>query len=104
MGSGGGRPAKSHGRSANFCVGFARGFLDMCLHKKGKAMALEKVGGGQTHWPVSHVARPARLHLVSYCLSQVGGAPPWTYKYPPTGESRHTHTTFWRFHLQSSHC
>jgi hypothetical protein len=39
MGSGGGQPA-------NFCVGFARGFLDMCLHEKGKTMAVEKVSGG----------------------------------------------------------
>jgi hypothetical protein len=48
-------------------------------------MAVEKVGGGQTHWP-------ADRHLVSYRLSQVGGAPPCPYKYPPTSESRHTHT------------
>jgi hypothetical protein len=47
-------------------------------------MAVEKVGGGQTQWPAGH--------LVSYCLSQVDGAPPWPYKYPPTDESRHTHT------------
>jgi hypothetical protein len=30
-------------------------------------------------------------HLVSYRLSQVGGAPPWPYKYPPLVEIR-THT------------
>jgi hypothetical protein len=58
-------------------------------------MVVEKVGAGQTHWPPGH-------HFVSYRLSQVGGAPSWPYKYPPTGESRHTHTTLWRFHLQSS--
>jgi hypothetical protein len=50
-------------------------------------MAVEKVGGGQTHWLASHVARPAGCHLASYHLGQVGGAPQWPYKYPPTGES-----------------
>jgi hypothetical protein len=82
MGSGGGRPAKSHGRPTNFCVGLARGFLDTCLHKKGKTMTVEKVGGGQTHWPPGHVARPVGRHLVSYRIGQVGGAPPWPDKYP----------------------
>jgi hypothetical protein len=47
------------GRSANFCVSLAQGFLNTCLDEKGKAMAVEKVGGGRTHWPASHVARPA---------------------------------------------
>jgi hypothetical protein len=47
-------------------------------------MATEKVGEGRTHWPAGH-------HLASYRLGQVDGAPPWAYKYPPTGESRHTH-------------
>jgi hypothetical protein len=55
--------------------------LDTCLHKKGKATAVEKVGGGQTRWPADHVARLAGQHLVSYRLGQVGGAPPWPYKY-----------------------
>jgi hypothetical protein len=59
----------------------------MCLDEKGKAMAVEKVGGGQTHWPAGDVARLAYHHLVSYHLDQVSGAPPWHYKYPPTGES-----------------
>jgi hypothetical protein len=54
-------------------------------------MALEKAGAGRTHWPIGHVARPTGLHLMSYYLSQVGGAPPWPYKYPPTSESQHTH-------------
>jgi hypothetical protein len=82
MGSGGGWLAKSHGWLANFCVGLARGFLDTCLHKKGKTMVVEKVCGGQTHWSAGHVARPAGCHLVSYHLGQVSGAPPWPYKYP----------------------
>jgi hypothetical protein len=55
-------------------------------------MAMEKVREGRTHWTAGHVARPASCHLASYHLSQVGGAPPWPYKYAPTGESRHTHT------------
>jgi hypothetical protein len=50
-------------------------------------MAVEKVGGGQTHWPASHVARPGSRDLVSYRLVHVGGAHPWPYKYPRTGES-----------------
>jgi hypothetical protein len=70
--------------------------------RRERLWAVEKVGGGQTHLPVGHVARLADCHLVSYSLSQVDGAPPWPYKYPPSSESRHTHTTFWRFHLQSS--
>jgi hypothetical protein len=56
-------------------------------------MAVEKVGGGRIHWPAGHVTRPAGRHLVCYPLGQVGGAPPWPYKYPPTGESHHTHDT-----------
>jgi hypothetical protein len=51
MGPGGGRSAKSPGRPARFCVSLVRDFMDTCLHKKGKAKALEKVGGGQTTWP-----------------------------------------------------
>jgi hypothetical protein len=59
----------------------------MCLHEKGKAMAVERVSGGQTHWSTGHVARLAGHHLASYHVGQDGGAPPWPYKYPPTGES-----------------
>jgi hypothetical protein len=55
-------------------------------------MAVEKVSGACTQRSASHVARPAGCHMASYCLGQVGGAPPWPYKYPPTGESWHTHT------------
>jgi hypothetical protein len=54
-------------------------------------MAVERVSGCRTHWPSGHVARLARHHLVGYHHDQVGGAPPWPYKYPPTGESRHIH-------------
>jgi hypothetical protein len=34
------------GQTVNFCVGSAQGFMDTSLHKKGKAMAMEKVNGG----------------------------------------------------------
>jgi hypothetical protein len=44
---GGGRPAKSSGRSARFYVGLDHDFVHTCLHKKGKAKAVEKVGGGR---------------------------------------------------------
>jgi hypothetical protein len=97
-GPGGGGPAKSPGRPARFYVGLACGFVDMCLHEKGKAKAAEKVVGGLSTWLVGHVAWSADRHMVSYRLGQVGGAPPQPYKYPLLVEIR-THTTFWRFHL-----
>jgi hypothetical protein len=37
------------GRPARFYVGLARGFVHTCLHEKGKAKAIEKVGGDQTN-------------------------------------------------------
>jgi hypothetical protein len=43
---GGGWPAKSPGRPARFYVGLGWRFVDMYLHEKGKAMAVEKVSGG----------------------------------------------------------
>jgi hypothetical protein len=91
VGLGGVRSAKSHGRSARFYVGLARGFVDTCLHEKGKAKAVEKVGGDLSTRPADHVAWPAGRHLVSYRFGQVGGAPPQPYKYPVTigNQSRH---------------
>jgi hypothetical protein len=65
VGPGGGRLAKSPGRSAMFYVGLAHGFVHMCLHEMGKAKAVENVSGGRTTWPAGH-------HLVSYRLNQVG--------------------------------
>jgi hypothetical protein len=92
------------GRPANFYVGSDKNFVDTCLHEKGKAKAVKKVDGGQTHWPASHMAWPPGLHLVCYRLGQVSGALPWPYKYPPPyGGNEKADTTFWRFHLQSSH-
>jgi hypothetical protein len=41
---GGGQPAKSLGRPASFWVGLDQNLLDTCLHEKGKAMAVQKVG------------------------------------------------------------
>jgi hypothetical protein len=49
-----------------------------------------KVGGSQTLWPPSHVARPAGHHLVSYRLNQVGNPSLDPYKYSPTGGNQHT--------------
>jgi hypothetical protein len=69
VGPGGGQLAKSSIQSARFYVGLARGFMDTCPHEKGKAKAVEKVGGGLNTRPVGH-------HLVSYHLSHVGGAAP----------------------------
>jgi hypothetical protein len=76
VGPGGGRPT-------NFYVGLDQNFMDTCLHEKGEAKAVNKVGGGRTHWPPGH-------HLVSYYLGQVGGAPLWPYKYRPTGGNQNT--------------
>jgi hypothetical protein len=36
------------GRPARFYVDLAHGFMHTCLHEKGKAKEVEKVGGGQT--------------------------------------------------------
>jgi hypothetical protein len=83
-GPGGGGPAKSPGWPARFYVSLACGFMDMCLHEKGKAKATGKVGGGLSTWP-------AGRHMASYRLGQVGGAPPRPYKYPPTGGNQNTH-------------
>jgi hypothetical protein len=71
-----------------------RGFVRTCLDEKVKVKAVEKVSGGQTTWPASH-------HLASYQLNQVGNPSLNLYKYPSTVEIIR-HTTFWRFHLQSS--
>jgi hypothetical protein len=59
VGLGGGRPAR-------FYVSLSCGFVQMCLHEKGKAKAVEKVGGGQTTWPAGQLAWPVGHHLVSY--------------------------------------
>jgi hypothetical protein len=54
------------GWPARFYIGLTCGFMHMCLHEKGEAKAVEKVGGGQTTWPARHVARSAGHNLVSY--------------------------------------
>jgi hypothetical protein len=79
------------GWPARFYVSLARGYMHTCLHKKGKAKAVEKVGGGQTKWPAGHVARPAGHHLVSYQLNQVGNPSLNPYKYPSTGGNQNAH-------------
>jgi hypothetical protein len=65
------------------------------LREEWKAKVVEKVDGGRSTQPAGHHMAPNRL-------LQVMGAPLWPYKYPPTVE-KSRHTTFWRFHLQSSH-
>jgi hypothetical protein len=65
--------------------------MDTSLHEKGKAKAVKKGSGGQTHWPPGHVAWPSIHYLVSYRLGQVGGAPPRPYKYPTTSGNQNTH-------------
>jgi hypothetical protein len=47
------------GRLARFYVCLACSFMHTCLHERGKAKEVEKVGGGSTTWPAGH-------HLVSY--------------------------------------
>jgi hypothetical protein len=51
-------------RSARFYVSLAHGFTHKCLHEKGEARALGKVGGGRTTWSAGHMARPVGHHLV----------------------------------------
>jgi hypothetical protein len=92
VGPGVGQPAKSLGRPTSFWVGTNQNILDTCLYEKGKAMVVEKVSGGWTHWPIGHVAWPVGDHLASYPLGQVGGTPPWPYKYPYQWKLTHTHT------------
>jgi hypothetical protein len=52
--------------------------------------------GSRSTQLVSHVARPTCHHMVRYRLGQLGGAPPWPYKYPLRWKLEHTH-------MQSSH-
>jgi hypothetical protein len=52
------------------------------------AKAVEKVSGDRSTWLAVHVVWSADHHLVPNWLLQVGGAPPWPYKYPPTVEMR----------------
>jgi hypothetical protein len=84
QGMGGRRPAR-------YYVCLARGFMHTCLHEKGKAKVVEKVGGGQITWPTDDVARPVGHHLVSYQLNQVGNPSLDPYKYPSPGGNQNTH-------------
>jgi hypothetical protein len=63
---------QSPSQPARFYVGLVRNFVHTCLHVKGKAKAVGKVGGGRTTWLTSQVARPVGHHFVSYRLNQVG--------------------------------
>jgi hypothetical protein len=83
VGLGGGRPAR-------FYIGLAHGFVHTCLHEKGKAKAVEKVGGGRTTWPTHHMAELAGHDFMSYQLNQVSNPSLETYKYPSTGGNQNT--------------
>jgi hypothetical protein len=48
VGPGGGRPTK-------FYVSLACGFVHTCLHKKGNAKEVEKVGGGMDEPQLFHI-------------------------------------------------
>jgi hypothetical protein len=72
------------GRLAKFYVGLAHGFVHTCLHEKGKAKVVEKVGGDRTTWSAGH-------HLVSYRLNQVSNRSLDPYKYPSIGGNQNTH-------------
>jgi hypothetical protein len=74
-----------------FYVRLVHGFVHTCLHEKGKAKVVEKVGGGQTTWPPDNVARPAGHHLASYRLNKVENPSFDPYKYPSTGGNQNTH-------------
>jgi hypothetical protein len=65
-------------------------------------MREEESQGARSHstWPDRHMARPNSCHLVSYCLGQVGGAPPRPYKYHPPPVEIKTHTP----HFGNSTC
>jgi hypothetical protein len=76
--------------------------MDTCLHDMGKAKAVEKVGAGLSTWPASHVACPADRHMASYTSAKSMEATHGPINTPLPVEIK-THTTFWRFHLQSSH-
>jgi hypothetical protein len=65
--------------------------MHTCLHEKGKAKKVEKVGGGQTTWSAGRVARPIGHHFVSYRLNQVGNHSLDPHKYPSTGGNQNTH-------------
>jgi hypothetical protein len=79
------------GRPARFYVGLARGFVHTSLHEKGKAKAVEKVGGGQTTWPGGNMVVLASHHMASYRLNQVGNPSLDPYKYPSTSRNQNTH-------------
>jgi hypothetical protein len=73
-----------------------------CLHEKGKAKAVEEVGRGLSIRLAGQVAWLTGLHLVSYYLRETVELPHGPIYTPLLVEIK-THTTLWRFHLQSSH-
>jgi hypothetical protein len=76
-------------------VGWVLGQFSPRLHGHVSTREEEGQGCGERQWksfhPAGHMARLGGSHLVSYCLGQVGGAPPRFYKYPPLVKiRRHT--------------
>jgi hypothetical protein len=65
-------------------------------------MAVEKVGGGRTHCPADHVARPAGRPCRVTTSAKSVELPHGPISNPPPPMKVDTRTTFWRFHLQSS--
>jgi hypothetical protein len=63
------------------------------LQEAVKGNPKPKVGGGETPWPISHVARPASHHLVCYRFNQVSNPALDPYKYPLPVEIKATRTT-----------
>jgi hypothetical protein len=88
---GGGRPVKSPGQLTRFYVNWAHDFVYTSLHEMGNGKTVEKVDGGQTTRPASHVARPAGHHMANYQLNQVDNPSMEPYKYPSIGGNQNTH-------------
>jgi hypothetical protein len=74
----------------------AHGFVDTCLHEKGKGKAVEKVSGGLSTPLAGHVAW--RITTSAKSVELLHGP----INAPIPMEIR-THTRFWIFDLQSFH-
>jgi hypothetical protein len=87
VGPGGGRPT---GPTLQPLAGLLHGHaLEEGVTRKPKL----EVGGSQTRWPVSHVARPIGQQLECYGLNQVGNTSFDPYKYALLMEFNTPHST-----------